>query len=592
MSDYTAPLDDMRFVIKDLIGLETVNSLPGLGHTDAEVVDQILEEAGKLANGVLAPLNTSGDIEGSKIENGVVRTPQGFADAYKQFAEGGWNGVSYDEKWGGMSLPKLINTSVDEMWSAANISFSLCPLLTQGAIHAIEMNASEELKEKFLPKMVTGEWTGAMNLTEPQAGSDLGQIRTKAERSGDHYLIKGQKIFITYGDHDFTDNVVHLVLARSPDGPAGSKGLSLFIVPKVLVNDDGSLGQRNDLKPVSLEHKLGIHASPTCVMSFGEEDGAVGYLVGEENRGLECMFVMMNHARLGVGLEGLALSDRAYQQALTFSMERVQSRPFDGSAATIIAHPDVRRMLLTMKAQVEAMRALTYLVAAELDKSERHPDQEARKAAADMVGLLIPVVKAWNTDTALDVTSTNIQVHGGMGFIEETGAAQHYRDARITPIYEGTNGIQALDLVGRKIARDGGQSAQDLLDQMEQVASTLRDHEDDGIKQIAGPLSEAVAASKSATDWIAKSMIGTPEVGAAGAVPFLRMFGLTAGGWMLARSALISSEELAQNRGNADFHREKVLTARFYADYYLSTVPTMMRQVQDTGAYTNAVNFG
>ncbi len=438
MSAYAAPLRDMRFVIEDVVGLGRIAGLPGLDGADAGLVRQILAEAGKLAGGVIGPLNATGDRQGARLENGVVRTPDGFADAYRQFVEGGWNGAPFEEAWGGMGLPWLVATALQEMWQGANLAFGLCPLLTQAAIDALREVGTEEQKALFLPKLVSGEWTGTMNLTEPQAGTDLGAIRSKAEKAADgSYRLRGQKIFITYGDHDYTDNIIHLVLARSPDDIPGTKGLSLYIVPKFLVNPDGSLGARNDAKPLSLEHKLGIHASPTCVMAYGEDEGAVAYLVGEENRGIEYMFIMMNNARLAVGLQGLAIAERAYQQAADYARNRAQGRALQGSAGpvTIIRHPDVRRMLLTMKAQIEAMRGLVYDVAAATDVAGRHPDPAERRRAQARVDLLIPVVKAWCTDAAVEICSTAVQVHGGMGFIEETGAAQHYRDARITPIY-------------------------------------------------------------------------------------------------------------------------------------------------------------
>jgi len=462
MTEYRAPLRDMQFVLKELAGLDEIAKLPGCEEVNSELVGQILEEAAKFASGVLSPLNKTADQEGSRWENGAVRTPKGFKQAYLQFVEGGWNAMQAPPEYGGQGLPKIVTTPVIEMFKSANLSFSLCPMLTAGAVEALLLRGSERLKNIYVKKMVGGAWTGTMNLTEPQAGSDLALVKTRAVRShddknGDHYRIHGQKIFITYGEHDLAENIVHMVLARTPDAPEGVRGISMFVVPKFLVGKDGSPGLRNDVKCASIEHKLGIHASPTAVMIYGEKEGAVGYLVGEENRGLEYMFIMMNAARFAVGLEGVSISERAYQQALAYAKERIQSRDLagGGSAVPIIRHPDVRRMLMNMKAQTEAMRALAYVVAAAMDKGMRHPDKEERARNQAFADLLIPIVKGWSTETGIEVASTGIQVHGGMGFIEETGAAQHLRDARITTIYEGTTGIQANDLVGRKIARDG-----------------------------------------------------------------------------------------------------------------------------------------
>src|ERR671918_306512 len=458
MSTYQAPLKDMRFALKELAGLSEVAKLPGYQDATPDTVDAILEEASKFASEVLDPINYSGDREGSKLTGGEVRTPKGFRDAYKKFCEGGWNALPFEAQWGGQGLPRLVSTPVQEMWTSSNMSFSLCPLLTQGAIEALLLRGSEPLKQAYLPSMVEGKWTGTMNLTEPQAGSDLSLVRTRAERKDDHYLISGQKIFITYGEHDLAENIVHLVLARTPDAPEGVKGISLFVVPKFVPNKDGMPGKRNTAKCASIEHKLGIHASPTAVMVY---DKAVGYLVGEENRGLEYMFIMMNAARFAVGLEGVAIAERAFQRALAFAKERLQGRDLvgGGGAVPIIRHPDVRRMLMLMKSQTEAMRALAYVVAAAMDFAQRHPDSETRKKHQAFVDLMIPVVKGWCTETGIDVASLGVQVHGGMGFVEETGAAQYLRDARITTIYEGTTGIQAMDLVGRKIAREGGATA-------------------------------------------------------------------------------------------------------------------------------------
>ncbi|MFQ6017378.1 MAG: acyl-CoA dehydrogenase family protein, partial [Kiloniellaceae bacterium] len=457
MTAYTAPIAEMRFVLDELAGLGEIAGFPGYEEAQPDLVGAVLEQAGRLAAEVLAPLNQPGDREGARYENGVVRTPKGFPEAYAQFVASGWGALPFDPAYGGQGLPWVVAMAVQEMWNSANLSFALAPLLTQGAVELLLAHGADRQKALYLPKMVSGEWTGTMDLTEPQAGSDLGALKTRAVMSGDHYLIAGQKVFISWGEHDCAENIVHMVLARTPDAPDGTAGISLFMVPKFLVNPDGSLGARNDLRCVSIERKLGIHASPTCVMAYGDSGGAVGLLVGAENRGLECMFTMMNYARLAVGIQGLAIAERAYQQALAYARDRIQGRPIDSTDRTpvpIIRHPDVRRMLMTMKANNEAMRALAYTATAALDRAKRHPDAKRRAENQARVDLLTPVVKAWLTDSGCEMASLGVQIHGGTGFIEETGAAQYYRDARVLPIYEGTNGIQALDLVGRKILRD------------------------------------------------------------------------------------------------------------------------------------------
>src|ERR1700716_241764 len=478
MAEYVAPIKDMQFVLKHVVGLDQVNTLPGWEEVTEDVVDAILEEAGKLAAEVLSPLNGTGDRTGSKWKDGVVTTPPGFKEAYWQYVNAGWGNGQSPEKYGGQGLPHLLATPIEEMWGSANLAFKLCPMLTQGAIEAIAHVGPDTLRAKFLPNMVSGKWTGTMNLTEPQAGSDLSLVRTKATPQADgSYKLKGQKIFITYGEHDYTENIVHLVLARIDGAPEGVKGISLFAVPKFNVNADGSLGTRNDVKCVSTEAKLGIHARPTAVMAYGEKDGAIGYIVGEPHRGLEYMFIMMNAARLSVGLEGVAVAERAFQRALAWSRERLQGRPIgvQGAARTapIVQHPDVKRMLLTMKSTTEAMRALAYWTSAVLDRARKHPDEAERRRAQAMVDLLIPVVKGWSTEMGIEVATLGIQVHGGMGFIEETGAAQHLRDARITTIYEGTTGIQANDLVGRKMGREEGRTALALIGEIDQLLPTL-----------------------------------------------------------------------------------------------------------------------
>lgn len=569
---YTAPLADMRFALREVAGLSGVAALPGYEHATDDTIDAVLEEAGKLAGNGLAPLNREGDKVGARLENGVVRTAPGFAAIYKEFVEGGWNSLPFDPEFGGQGMPWLLATAVQEMWQAANMGFGLVLLLNQGAIDAIHHHGSEEQKATYLPRMISGEWTGTMNLTEPQAGSDLGQLKSRAVKNGDHYLVSGQKIFITYGEHDMAENIVHLVLARTPDAPAGVRGISLFIVPKYLPGADGTPGKRNDLRCVSLEHKLGIHASPTCVMSFGDDGGAVGYLVGEEGRGLSYMFTMMNNARLSVGIQGLAIAERAYQQAAAFARSRVQSKD-DGSAApasvSIIHHADVRRMLMSMRAQIEAMRALGYYTAAGIDGALKQPDKATGRKIQDRVDLLIPIVKAWFTDLGNEIASTGVQIHGGMGFVEETGAAQHLRDARILPIYEGTNGIQARDLVGRKVAKDGGETMLALVAEMRVTAEEMKAAPGDDIEAIRAGLVAAADALEDATRWVAQS-VKTELVNAlAGSVPFLRLAGTALGGWLLARSALVAQARLGQRDGDPAFLEAKLVTARFYAEVIL-----------------------
>jgi len=569
---YTAPLADMRFALREVAGLSGVAALPGYEHATDDTIDAVLEEAAKLAGNGLAPLNREGDKVGAKLENGVVRTAPGFAAIYKEFVEGGWNSLPFDPEFGGQGMPWLLATTVQEMWQAANMGFGLVLLLNQGAIDAIHHHGSEAQKATYLPKMISGEWTGTMNLTEPQAGSDLGQLKSRAVKTGDHYLVTGQKIFITYGEHDMAENIVHLVLARTPDAPAGVRGISLFIVPKYLANQDGTPGKRNDLRCVSLEHKLGIHASPTCVMSFGDDGGAVGYLVGEEGRGLSYMFTMMNNARLSVGIQGLAIAERAYQQAAAFARSRVQSKD-DGSpkpaSVAIVHHADVRRMLMSMRSQIEAMRALGYYTAAGIDGALKQPDKEAGRRIQDRVDLLIPIVKAWFTDLGNEIASTGVQIHGGMGFIEETGAAQHLRDARILPIYEGTNGIQARDLVGRKVAKDGGETMLALVAEMRATAEEMKAAPGDDIEAVRTSLVAAADALEDATKWVAQSVKAELVNALAGSVPFLRLAGTALGGWMLARSALVAQNKLAARDGDPAFLEAKLVTARFYAEVIL-----------------------
>ena len=571
MSAYVAPLKDMRFVLHELAGLAQVAKLPGYAEATPDTVDAILEEAAKFASGVLDPLNRSGDEEGAQWKDGAVTTPKGFKEAYRQYVEGGWGALPIGAEWGGQGLPRLVATPVEEMWCSANMSFSLCPMLTQGAIHALELRGAPGLQKTFLPKMASGEWTGTMNLTEPQAGSDLALLKTRAAREGDHYRVSGQKIFITFGEHDYTDNIVHLVLARTPDAPEGVKGISLFIVPKFLVDADGSLGARNGATCASIEHKLGIHGSPTAVMVF---DNAVGYLIGEENRGLETMFVMMNAARFAVGLEGVAIAERAFQRALAYARERVQGRDLAGGGTVpIFRHPDVRRMLMLMKSQTEAMRALAYVVAAALDVAARHPDAKMREQNQAFVDLMIPVVKGWSTETGIEVASLGVQVHGGMGFIEETGAAQHLRDARITTIYEGTTGIQANDLVGRKIAREGGATAKAWLAHLKAFDGELAKSTHADIEAIRASLATGATAVGEAVDYIVANAGKDVMSAFAGAVPFLKLMGIVAGGWQMARAALAAEKKLGS--GDKAFYAAKIATARFYADQVLVQAPSL-----------------
>src|SRR5262245_28957194 len=563
----------MLFVLRELAGFDEVAKLPGNEEVSAELVEQILEENAKFAAGVLAPLNRPGDEQGSVWKDGEVTTPRGFKEAYRQFVEGGWNALQFPADYGGQGLPKLVAAPVMEMWKSANLSFSLCPLLTGGAIEALLLRGSAEQKATFLPKMVEGTWTGTMNLTEPQAGSDLALVKSRAVPEGDHYRIHGQKIFITYGEHDLAENILHLVLARTPDAPEGVKGISLFLVPKFLVNKDGSLGKRNDVRCVSIEHKLGIHASPTAVLAYGDKEGAIGYLIGEENRGLEYMFIMMNAARFAVGMEGVAVAEAAYQKALAYAKERIQSREVGGSgsqAVPIIRHPDVRRMLMSMKAHAEVTRALAYFVAGALDKAHSHPDKTERSRSQAFVDFLIPIVKGWSTETSIDVASLGIQVHGGMGFIEETGAAQFLRDARITTIYEGTTGIQANDLIGRKIARESGATAKAVLDSIRALDGALAEIPGNDFAAIRSRLAAGAKAAAEAVDWLVATDGSDAKAAHAGAVPFLKLMGIVCGGWQMARAAVAAQAQLKRGAGDAAFLNAKIGTARFFADHFLS----------------------
>jgi len=568
---YAAPIADMRFAATKLAGFAGIAGLPGGEELSEGLLDSIFEQGGKFAAGVLAPLNRVGDRQGSRLENGVVRTPDGWAEAYRAFVAGGWNAVPFDNEYGGQGLPWLVAMALQDMWHSASMAFALCPMLTQAAVEAISHHGSAALKQRFLPKMISGEWTGTMNLTEPQAGSDLAAVRTRAVREGDHYRLTGQKIFITYGDHELAENIVHLVLARLPDAPPGVKGISLFVVPKYLVNADGTRGQRNDLRCVSLEEKMGIHASPTAVLSYGDDGRALGFLVGEENKGLQYMFTTMNNARLSVGLEGIGIAERALQKAGAFARERVQGRePVDGEMkpAAIVRHPDVRRMLLTMRALTEAARALAYFAAGQLDVSKRHPDPAARGRAQGIVDLLVPVVKGWGTEIGSEAASLGVQVHGGMGYIEETGAAQFMRDAKIAEIYEGTNGIQANDLIGRKLTRDGGETAKSFIGSMRAVDDELA-AAGGGLSPLRSALGEGLRALEAATDWILERQADNPHDAAAGAMSYLRLWGTVCGGWLMARAAVAARADLAAGEGDPDFLHAKIVTARFYGEQIL-----------------------
>jgi alkylation response protein AidB-like acyl-CoA dehydrogenase len=591
MREYQAPLADMKFVLRELVDFELLAQLPGFSEVSLDLAEAVLDEAAKFANTVLSPLNRSGDREGARLREGEVLTAAGWRQAYTRFVADGWNSLSCPTEFGGQNLPRVLSALIEEMWNGANVAFALCPMLTRGAIDAIELRGSEAQRDKYLPKMVTGEWTGSMNLTEPQAGSDLSAVRTRAVPTGDgRFLLTGQKIFITYGEHDLTGNIVHMVLGRKAGAPDGVRGISLFLVPKFLVNADGSLGARNDVHCVSIEDKLGIHASPTCVLAFGQNGGAVAELVGEENRGLEYMFIMMNAARYSVGLEGVGISERAYQTALAYAHERIQGTEAGirgGARVPIVRHPDVRRMLMIMKSYTEAMRALAGVVAVSLDAARLHPRAAERERHQAFADLMIPVVKGWCTENSVDIASLGIQVHGGVGFVEETGAAQFLRDARITPIYEGTTGVQANDLIGRKLARDGGHAARSVTAEMRALAAELKSAAD--LAQPAAAFSAAIDALEQAIRYVVENYATDIRGVSVGAVPMLKLFGIVAGGWQLLRSALIAQRQLAARSGNgadAAFCAAKVMTSRFYADYVLSQASGLAHSIVHGAAGT------
>jgi 3-(methylthio)propanoyl-CoA dehydrogenase len=573
---YTAPVKDMLFDIQHLARIDQVAQIPGFEEAGFETAQAVLEECAKFNEGVLAPLNVEGDRNPSSWKDGKVTTTPGFKQAFKQYAEGGWQGLQHPAEFGGQGLPKTIGAACGEMLNSANMSFALCPLLTDGAIEALLTAGSDELKATYLEKLVSGQWTGTMNLTEPQAGSDLALVRTRAEPQPDgSYKIFGTKIFITYGEHDMAENIVHLVLARVVGAPEGVKGISLFVVPKFMVGKDGALGARNDAHCVSIEHKLGIKASPTAVLQFGDHGGAVGYLVGQENRGLEYMFIMMNAARYAVGVQGIAIAERAYQHAVAYAKDRVQSRPVDGSinaSAPIIHHPDVKRMLMTMRAYTEGCRAMATTAAAAYDAAHHHPDAEVRKQNAAFYEFMVPLVKGYSTEMSLEVTSLGVQVHGGMGFIEETGAAQYYRDAKILTIYEGTTAIQANDLVGRKTARDGGQTAKAIAGQIAATEAELAKRDSAAARAVLKRLSAARQAFLDVVDFVAGNTKASPNAVFAGSVPYLMLAGNVVAGWQMAR-ALLVAEDLAAKGEDVAFMQAKVATARFYAEHILAKAP-------------------
>ncbi|MCY3948337.1 MAG: acyl-CoA dehydrogenase [Acidimicrobiaceae bacterium] len=590
MSSYTAPTDDMMFVLEHIAELDGLAAHEQFAHADLETAGALLDEAGRFMSSEVAPLNVPGDQQGLGFDEGVITHPDGFGEAYRKFVGAGWNGMAFDPDFGGGGMPWCVGLAVQEMLTSASMAFSLCPLLTQGAIDALLHHADETLQQTYLPKMISGEWSGTMNLTEPHAGSDVGALTSRAEpRPDGSYLITGTKIFITYGEHELADNIIHLVLARTPDSPPGTRGISLFLVPKFLVNPDGSLGERNDLRAVSTEHKIGIHASPTCVMSYGDNGGAVGYMVGPEHGGMRAMFTMMNNARLSVGLQGLSLTERAYQQARDYAVERKQGRAIGtelppGQSSPIVDHADVRRMLMTMRANAEAMRCVMYLNAAAIDQSLSAADPDDRAQADELVAILTPISKGWGTDLGVEMTSLGVQVHGGMGYVEETGAAQHWRDSRIAPIYEGTNGIQAADLAFRKLPLDGGKAMARLIGQIGETAAELAASDEADLKAISASLSAGAEAFGNAAMWLGTQLASAPNDVAAGSTPFMRLAGVVVGGWLLARSAQAAANLLAEQGlsvaeardaggsgpSGPQFLADKIATAHFYATQILS----------------------
>ncbi|MDD2975234.1 acyl-CoA dehydrogenase [Aquabacterium sp.] len=594
---FRAPVKDQLFCMKELAGIDQVATIPGFEDAGFETAQAVLEESAKFNEGVVAPLNWSGDQDHGSWDNGVVRASKGFKEAYAALAEGGWQGLGQPLEYGGQGLPKIIGAACVEQTMAANLSFSLCSILTGGAIEALLTAGSDELKTRYIPNMVSGKWTGTMNLTEPQAGSDLALVRSKAVKQDDGtYRISGQKIFITYGEHDMVENIVHLVLARTPDAPEGVKGISLFVVPKFMVNADGSLGQRNDVYCASIEEKLGIKASPTAVLVYGDDKGevgpgAIGYLVGEENRGLEYMFIMMNAARYDVGLQGIAVSERAYQHAVTYAKDRVQSRPVDGSAkesVAIIHHPDVQRMLMTMRALVEGARAMALVGASAYDNAHHNPNAEEAKQAQAFYEFLVPLIKGFSTENSVEVTSLGVQVHGGMGFIEETGAAQYYRDSRILPIYEGTTAIQANDLVGRKTARDGGATAKAIAAQIADLEGQLAGRDSAAGKKLATQLKAARESFLQVVDFVLANVKSNPNAVFAGSVPYLMLTANLVAGWQMGRSLIVAEDKLAAGE-DAAFMAAKIATARFYGDHILARVASLRDTILHGGESVTAM---
>lgn len=589
MSSFVVPTEDMKFAL-DVVGrIGEISKLNGFQHLDTQTVGDIIDEAGRFFTEVIAPLNRVGDEQGSTLDDGAVTSPEGFKEAYRAYIDAGWAAAQFPEEWGGGGLPYTVGLAINEMFKTANMAFSLCPMLTHSAVEALLRHGSDEQKALYLEKLVTGEWTGTMHLTEPQSGSDLGSIRARAVPQEDGtYRIFGTKIFITWGDHDLTDNIVHFVLAKTPDAPAGTKGISMFLVPKYLPDADGSPGERNDYRIVSIEHKLGIHASPTCVVSFGDGgEGAVGWMVGNEFEGMRNMFTMMNTARIGVGIEGLALTERSYQQSLAYARERIQGRrPGGTEEVPIIEHPDVKRMLLTMKASAEAMRALIYHTALHNDLAHHADDETTRRNAASTVALLTPVVKAWCTDLGVEMTSVGIQVHGGMGFIEETGVAQHYRDARIAPIYEGTNGIQAIDLVLRKLPLDGGDAVSRHISGMTEVMDRMHAHPD--LEVFRDRLTSAIQGLVDTTEWLSARLgAGETDVVLAGATPYLRQFGLVTAGWLMAVQAVAAREGVEGY--DPEFLEAKVANARFYGEHLLPMASGLVPTIKAGTDFLDAV---
>jgi len=594
---YKAPIKDMMFNVEHLAGLSEVAQLPGFGEAGLDTAQAVFEESARFSEEVIAPLNWTGDQQPATLENGVVTTTPGFKQAFEQFGAGGWQGIQHPENYGGAGLPKLIATPCIEMLNSANVSFALCPMLTDGAIEALLTAGSDEQREQIVPNLVSGKWTGTMNLTEPQAGSDLSLVRSKAQPEPDgSYRITGQKIYITFGEHDMAENIMHLVLARTPEAPEGVKGISLFVVPKFLTSEDGSPGKRNDVWCQSIEHKLGIKASPTAVLLFGDDKGevgkgAIGYLVGEENRGLQYMFIMMNAARFAVGMQGIAVAERAYQLAAAYAKERVQSRDVAGSAepVAIIRHPDVRRMLMTMKAMIEGARSLAYVAAAASDHGHHNPDPDAAKLNQQIYEFLVPIVKGWSTEMSLEATSLGVQVHGGMGFIEETGAAQHYRDARILTIYEGTTAIQANDLVGRKTVRDGGSIIRHLIEQVGVTEAELVASDHEHLQAIGRQLAIGKAALLEVVEHIVAASASDPYDAYAGSVPYLKMCGIVLGGWQMGRAALAAARLASEAGTDKSFLNAKIGTARFYADHILSQGIAMKNGIVAGAAGTMAL---